>query len=284
MSTEERLFRPRFQPVAQIGEIVALRTGDGFITDDAAEDIPFYQVTHVEASVVLGVKGTIVVWSATNAPAAPYQTDKGSVVGQNLGVTIAASATLPFQPAFFGLQTRQFGQYRFLARAVPDSNAAALTGSIDDYDIRVSVPPGTARYGTQRVIGVLNAAFQGHLPSDTAAAPAQGTNFTASANLDFDPFDKAARSELFAYGPSANNGQINITNNGSATATTGAIGLHVGLFTFNIMPVPAASVQPGWHLGYKVPIPQIVRELPHGLHSVINIPVTGQSQPKGKGQ
>jgi len=279
-SKQERLFRPQFRPVAQLGDIVALRGQDGLVQDDA--DTPFYMVTHVEGSVALGVKGTVVVWCATAAPAAPYKADKNSLSGANLNLQIAAGATLDFQPDFFTLQKRQFGQFRFLVRAVPDGAAGALTGSIDDYDVRLSVPAANPRFGTQRLIGVLNSAFQGHLPSDAAAAPAQGTNFAPSANFDNDPFDKAARSELFVYGADFG-GKVSITNNGAGAAAAGAIGLQMGLYLFNLVALPAEAVEEQWILGYKEPVPKMVRELEHGVRDVIYIPVAAQASPKSQG-
>lgn len=265
-----------FEPIAQIGDIVALRGGDGFITEDA--DTPFYVVTNVEASPLLGVKGTVVMWCATNAPAAPYNADKASLVGVNLGVPIPAGGTLSYQPDMFTLQTRQVMQLRTLVRNVGDSNAAHLVGVIDDYDVRFAVPSATSRFGTARLIGVLNAQSQSAFPSDVAAAPAQGTNLLGTVNNQSDPFDLAARTELFLYGTNLGNGQISITNNGAAAATTGAIGLQMANFLLNLFPIAADGVVPRHFLGYNVPVPAAVN-----LDDVIVIPTAAQSSPKAKG-
>ena len=225
-----KIARRAFEPIAQIGDIVALRGADGFVTDDA--DTPFYQVTHVETSgAALGTRGTAVVWCATDNPPAGYAADKASQTGLNMGVNIGAGATLQFQPDFLTLQKRQVMQFRTLIRALVDATPAALTGEIEDYDLYYNVPSATARFGTQRLGGVLNTVFQGTPPSDDMEGPNQGDDAAGTTNTQHDPFDLASRSELFVYGDSVPNGQIGIKNNGAAAASAGAIGLQVASFS-----------------------------------------------------
>lgn len=271
-----RLFKPEFEPIAQIGDVVALRNDDGFITDDG--DTPFYVVTHVEAAPLLGQKGVVGIWCATNTPGAPYLMDKATVVGQNAGVSIAAGQTLTYQPDFLTLVKRQVMQMRALVRAVPDSDGDALTGVIDDYDVTISVPAASQRFGTQRLSGVLNAWAQGTLPSDTIAAPAQGSNATATTNTQRDVMELAARTELFVYGDSNGNGQIGIKNNGSGTASDGCIALQVAMFLSNLYPLSGAGATDQSFLGYNVPVPPGV-----DLRDVIVIPVSAQNRPKSAG-
>ena len=272
------LYRPSFEPIAQIGDVVALRTSDGFVTEDAGT--PFYVVTHLEPTLLLGTKGIIGIWCATNSFGAPYQPDKLSIVGTNLGVSIAAGAVLTFQPDFLTLQKRQYMQFRTLIRSLPDSNAAYVPGVIDDYDLLMNIPTASTRFGTQKLGGVLNAQMQYALPADAVRAPAQGTNFpvTYTNPQGFDPFAGAARSEMFVYGNDSPNGQFGIKNNGSAAATTGGIGLQVSAFLANVFPLDAAGAMNQNFLGYDVEVPPGVN-----LADVIIIPVQSQTSPKTKG-
>lgn len=268
-----QLFRKVFEPIAQPGDIVVLRTPDGLVSDGA--ETPFYVITHTEPAPLFGVKGTVVEWCATAAPAAPYQLDKAAVQGTNANVQIPSGSTVGCPVDMLTLVPKQFLQFRTLVRAVPDSNNAALTGAIDDYDLRWAIPQANARYGTQRLIAVINAMDQVTLPSDTTAAPARGSNLAATTNTQTDPFDYAARNELFAYGASTPGGQLNITNNGAAAASTGAIGIQTSGFLFNMFPVDPTDAMETTFLGYSCKIPPLVNR-----DDVIIIPVAPQPQPK----
>ena len=270
--------RHSFEPIAQIGDIVALRTADGFVTDDS--DTPFYEVTAVEPSgASLGTRGTVVVWCATDNPPAGYAADKASQTGLNMGVQIGAGNTLQFQPDFLTLQKRQVMQFRTLIRALQDATPASLTGKLSDYDLYYNVPSATARFGTQRLTGVLNSVFQGTPPSDDMEGPNQGSDPSGTTNTQHDPFSLAARSELFVYGDALPNGQIGIKNNGAAAASAGAIGLQVASFLFNLYPLDSAGAEEKSYLGYRVPVPKGV-----DLRDVITMPVSAQTSPKGVGR
>lgn len=272
-----RIAQHSFEPIAQIGDIVALRGADGFVTDDA--DTPFYQVTHVEPSgAALGTRGTVVVWCATDAPPAGYAADKNSQTGLNMGVQIAVGTTLQFQPDFLTLQKRQVMQFRTLIRELKDGAPAALTGEIEDYDLYYNVPSATQRFGTQRLGGVLNTVFQGTPPADDMEGPDQGADAVGTTNTQHDPFDLANRSELFVYGDTPN-GQIGIKNNGAAAASAGAIGLQVAAYLFNLYPLDGAASIANTFLGYGVQVPPGVN-----LRDVIVMPVAAQTSPKGVGR
>ena len=270
-----QLFRTKFEPIAQMGDIVVLRNGDTLVSDDATN--PFYEVTHVESSPAMGLHGVLVVWCATDTPGAPYTADVKSLVGQNLGVTIPQGGALrPFAPGALQLYPRQVMQFRTVVVSVPDANGAFIPGVLQDFDVRWGSPSAQLRGGTDYFPGVMNAMMQSDIPSMIGAAPAQGSNFPGSTtNPQEDPFELAARSELFQYAD--NSRSINIQNNGAAAATTGAIGLIISAHVFNLSPVDPTGATPKQFLGNPgIPVPADVN-----LADVIAMPVSAQSIPRG---
>ncbi len=271
------LYARQFAPIVQIGDIVALRNSDGFVTDNA--ETPFYVVTEARSGgLALGKKGTVGIWCATAAFGAPYQADTQCQAGTNLNFAIASTGSAILNnPAIFQLLTRQLMQARFLYRALPDSNGA-FVATPEDFDVIVSSPAAAANWGTQRITGVMNARYQSPEPSDMLPAPVQGVSQTRTLGaLPVDPFDLAYRTELFFY--SNIGGAVTIINNGSGSASVGGIGLDIGAFVFNLFPVPvAAGVVNDWYLGYEVTRPaQVV------LNDVTVLPSQPQTTPKATG-
>lgn len=279
MSKQQRLYRREFSPVTDIGEIVMLRNSQGGFLADAGYPA-FWSVTHVEAIPMLGLKGTTVIWCHTAAPAAGYVADANAVAGSQLAVDIPQNGLMAaLSPAFCNLLDHQFLQFRHLVRAVPDSAAGALTGAIEDYDLLWSSPAATARFGTSKVAGVVNAVGQFTEPADTQAAPARGSNQGGTTNTQMDPYESptAVRSQMFVYGPSTGNGNatVSIRNNGAGATAAGAIGLNVAGFLFNVTPVPMGRhAQKKFFAGRIIDVPAEVN-----LDEVTVIPTGVQLQP-----
>ena len=272
-----QVFRRVFEPIAQIGDIVALRNQDGFVSDKS--ETPFYVVTSVGSSgSAFQTKGVIGFWSATAALGAPYKPDTQCQAGVNLGFSIPSGggvATLG-SAAAFQLVTRQLMQTRYLVRALPDSNGAYVT-TIEDFDIIVNSPASSRNWGTQTIPGVLNARFQDSLPGDNLPAPVQGISQTRYLGSPQNPFDGAYRTEMFLY--STLGGSVQVINNGASTANAGAIGLEVAGFPMNLYPLPTDDgVINDWFLGYVITKPKGL-----SLNDVIPIPIQSQSQPKSTG-
>ncbi len=268
-----QVYREKFESIAQLGDIVAIRQTDGFVTDDSPTGSPFYVVTEVIATPRWGGnKGILGIWSSTAAPAAPYQMDTAAQAGQNTGANINNAASVALKPNAFILQKRQVMQTRFLVKALPDSNNAYVT-AIDDFDVTVAVPSATPRWGTQKVSGVLNAIGQGADPGDNVQASLAGKNISLTSGTTKDPFELANRTETFLYGPDTG-GQVSIFNNG-ATTTQGAIGLAMAMFLMNLQPLPGVTTS-DWFMGWTVQRPQAL-----DLDDVIVIPWTTQQSPKG---
>lgn len=272
-----QLYRRRFEAIAQLGDIVALRNADGFITDDSEH--PFYVVQDVAGTPGYNRKAATTIWSHTAAGEAPYPNDQNCQAGVNIGPgsDINPGDTVDLQPAILQLQVRQLMQARFIYKAIKDNAAGVLTGAIDDYDLIVQVPNATPVWGTQAAPGVLNAMLQGFLPGDDVALPDQGSNVTAfSGPAPIDPADLAYRTERMLYGKTTN--RVSIRNNGAAITAGGAIALMVPNFTFNLFPLHFDTLVDDWLLEYRVKRPAQL-----DLGDVIPLPVSGQTQPKSAG-
>lgn len=271
-----QVFRRVFEPIAQIGDIVALRNTDGFVTDKA--ETPFYVVTSVGSSGhALQTKGVIGFWCATAAFGAPYKGDTALQAGVNTNVAIPAGgqATLG-GAASLQLVTRQLMQTRFLVRALPDSGGN-FVATPEDFDVIINSPPASRNWGTQAVPGVLNARFQDSDPGDNIPAPIQGQSQLRFLGNQIHPFDSAYRTEMFLY--STLGGSVSVVNNGAGSASAGAIGLEIAGFPMNLFPLPVdKGTVEDWMLGYIVTRPTTLN-----LDDVIPIPIASQSAPKSTG-
>ena len=266
-----------FEPIAQIGDVVAIRQTQGFVTDDTPS--PFYIVTEVASTPRAGgPKGIMGVWCATAGFQAPYTPDTAAQANINLGLAFpGAGGSIQLQPNGFLLVKRQFAQMRFLIKALPDSNGAYIK-AIDDFDFQITSPPATPRWGTQRLTGVANAMDQGIELADYGQEVTSGNNIAAiSGGASHDPMVFANATETYLYGNQVG-GQINLINNG-ATQTTGGIGFSIGMYLFNLVPFPAGTpTTKQWFLGNAdVPVPNGLI-----LNDVIVIPWGTQKDPIGQ--
>jgi len=270
-----QVYRRVFEPIAQIGDIVALRNQDGFVTDKSPS--PFYVVTSVGSTGhALGVKGMVGIWCATAAFGAPYKADTSCQQGTNLAFSIPSLGIATLQSvAALQLVTRQLMQTRYLVRSLPDSNGAFIT-TPEDFDVVVQSPPSSRNWGTQAIPGVLNARFQDSLGSDNIPAPTQGLSQTRFLGSALHAFDGAYRTEIFVYGTLG--ASCVITNNGSAATTTGGLGLEIAGFPMNLFPLPDVTMVDDWLLGYTVSRPKDLN-----LNDVIVVPVQTQTSPKSTG-
>lgn len=267
----------KFSPIAQIGDVVAIRDNPAFVTDDSVH--PFYVVTEIltqpRAGTLGSYAGQLGVWCQTAAFGAPYKGDAACQAGINTGLAIPGGGSVVLTPNAFQLQKRQFAQCRYLIKALPDSNGLYVQ-AIDDFAVQIQVPPQTPR-STQQTTGVHQAQYQGSDPGDAVQSPSPGNNVAQVSQVGKDPFDYVARDEFFLYGPDRK-GSITIYNlNANATAR-GALGIGLGMFTFNLFPLPQDTLTSDWFLGQKV-----VRPTSLNLDDVIVIPWGTQTAPAGVG-
>lgn len=271
-----QLYHEKFLPIAQIGDVVAIRQTQGFVVEE--NPTPFYQVSEVLATPRAGgPKGILGVYSATAGVLAPYTLDTACQANINTGVPFPGQGgAIALTPNAFTLVARQFAQMRFLIKAIPDGNGAYVN-AIDDFDFQVTSPPATPRWGTQYMTGVANAMSQGFDLADYVQEPTNGNNIAAVSGSSRDPMDYAGRTETFIYGAQTK-GTITVINNG-VNAAAGAIGFAIGLFVFNLVPMPAVNVTPQWFLGNAdILVPAGVI-----LNDVIVIPWGTQRTPPGLG-
>lgn len=245
----EVLYQPEFKAVAGVGDFVMVRAGGGsLVTDDGG---PLYEVTDVEPMDLLNTHGVIGIWCATTKPAAPYKMDANATTAHSAVNITAGSPSAQLNMAFTDNRKRQLIQWRPLIVAIPDSNSAALTGALEDYDVIWTAPGTNPAGGTVNQSGVWNALSQVTLPSSGATTggtvqpmPAQGSNYNGTTSAMFTgPFESVYRRQQFTYGPSnsGSNGKISVQNNGSGTANTGGIGLIVAGFRYSLRAVPEGS-------------------------------------------
>ncbi|MGD0020050.1 MAG: hypothetical protein ABSD62_12410 [Candidatus Limnocylindrales bacterium] len=269
--------REEFGPIAQIGDVVAIRDNPNFVTDDSVH--PFYVVTEILTAQRVGTlnnfAGILGLWCQTAAFGAPYAGDAACQAGINLNIAIAGKGNNALIPNAFQLQKRQFAQCRYLVKALPDSNGAYVR-AIDDFAIQVQVPPQTPR-STQQTTGVMSAQSQGSDPGDAVQSPSPGNNVAQPSAPSKDPFDYVGRDEFWLYGPDRK-GSVTIYNNNPAATVQGAIGIALGMFAFNLVPLPQDNLTGDWFLGQKV-----VRPASLNLDDVIVIPWGTQTAPPGVG-
>lgn len=267
----------KFLPIAQIGDVVAIRDNPGFVTDDSVH--PFYVVTEILTQPRVGTlnsfTGILGVWCQTAAFGVPYKGDAACQAGINTGLAIPGSGNVALTPNAFQLQKRQFAQMRYLPKSLPDSNGLFVQ-AIDDFAFQVQVPPQTPR-STQQTTGVMNARYQGSDPADAVQSPLPGTNVAQVSGESKDPFDFLSREEFFLYGPDRK-GSVTIFNTNPNATVQGALGLGLGMIVFNLYPLPQDNLTADWFLGQT-----IVRPASLNLDDVIVIPWGTQTSPQGVG-
>lgn len=231
------LFRREFEPVATMSDIVMLLGTSGPVAD-ANANTPFFEVTMVEALPALSQHGVVVVWSQNNVAPAGYALDSQSISG-----TINAGAQVRVTPFQLQVQPRQLLQFRTRVKFI---GTIPSGWALQDLDVLCFLPAATQRWSTQNVQAVANMMGQVNDPSDQIEAPLSGnnepwpTNTTNSIALQsLSRFDEAYMTELFTY---ENQGPVfQLSNNNTTTAlSSGAIGLEVSAFRYDLRPLNAA--------------------------------------------
>jgi hypothetical protein len=224
----------KLEPVAGIGEWVALLAGSGLLDTN-----PFRQVQFVEPVFGLGTHGATILWSATGTPPAGYGSalPPGAATG-----TISPGQQTSSSPSVFQLGANDLLQLRWLVHPI---NLPAGVAA-QDIDVMLSLPSAVQRFTVLNTQSRINLASQIQLPGDATSLPLQGSNYSPGTPAPaLSPPDWSNLTEIWVfeqtYLPT-----WTIVNNGSNALNQGAIALNVYGFRYSLLPpvgVPSDWVQ-----------------------------------------
>jgi hypothetical protein len=229
--TDTRLYRARaFEPALGYDDVAFLLDQNGPIT--GKYKTPFFGIRSVKKVRGPGAHGLLLIWNQGASPVTGYGTPSGTLPPGCPTGSIAAGAVATFpQPTSLNLLQQQLLQFRYAVRPL------ALTGP-KEHDLDVQVLWGQmADYGLPNASpGNVNMADQSQDAADAIDSPAQGANQALPAVFPaVHTRDQENLSESWIF--EQNTPTFKVLNNGSGSATGGAVGLRIWGFLYDLAPI-----------------------------------------------